>query len=511
MSNKPMDGLKLDSNGKSSCDNSPHDKMRDLVDITPGPNISERSQMSSIPVKKPSFDQFACQIQTLCQSLWSEPTEQPSKSWFERFWGRPFQSLGFHPTITPQTAKGSMKFTIENLRGGSYNRVAGITMTDENDVVKSRMVIRVPHMGVSWTPQSSIVLSLLKFHAELPVPTVLALDSTDNNPMESPYEIQTMVPGHDLESKAQSYPNLSHSQKLLFIEEYCRVVSEMQRVQHPWAGEIRKDSHDTGDQFTIGPLEVFGEKESLVTMRTERLPFFKIRPFGDADGCSAGDLVDGSHPRSPVHFFDVQFARWKNFEYSIDPSDIWLPCIWQELYTMVHQMDEFGCLDCEYYCLSHCDLDPRNIMVEIQSGKPTITGIIDWDLAIFAPDWMSCKPPMWIWNWLDGGSEDESKANDDPPTAEQQELKDYFDELIGFDFTYNAYQPHFRLARRLFDFARYGLTTAERRSDAEKVLEEWKTLYAQKQATSAEQENEGLAEEADEGPKSDNPESADVA
>lgn len=168
--------------------------------------------------------------------------------------------------------------------------------------------------------------------------------------------------------------------------------------------------------------------------------------------------------------------------------------------AVAKEMDEHDCLWSDFYCLTHCDLEPRNIMLEIQAAVPKITGIIDWDLACFAPSWVFCKPPMWIRSWFEGGDEDESKANDEPPTAEQRELKTLFDELVGDDFTFYAYQPHCRLARDLFRFARYGLPTKDLAEEAEKVperWEEWKKMYKQKQAASEEGGEEKVQDSED--------------
>lgn len=96
---------------------------------------------------------------------------------------------------------------------------------------------------------------------------------------------------------------------------------------------------------------------------------------------------------------------------------------------------------------------------------------------------------MWIWNWLDGGSEDESRANDeDTLTAEQKELKALFDGLVGFDYRYYAYEPHYRLARAMFKFARFGLPNEELRIEAQRVCEEWEVMYREKQAVWEERE-----------------------
>lgn len=164
-------------------------------------------------------------------------------------------------------------------------------------------------------------------------------------------------------------------------------------------------------------------------------------------------------------------------------------------------MYEFGWLDSEYTCLTHYDLDPRNIMVDIQpDGTPTISGIIDWDLACFAPEWVSCKPPMWIWNWLDGGSEDESQANNEEClTVEQKELKRSFYEAVGYEFRDFAYQPHYRIARALFKFARFGCPSGELREEAERACEEWEVMYRAKQEAWEDRQREGEGRENEVG------------
>ena len=457
-----------------------------------GSKSSILSKTSTTQYEHVPFESFENQIQDLCQLLWRGPTPESPKPFVKRIQRRFTNALGItEPNLPSATSQKPKKFVIERMRGGSYNRVAGITIIGENDMVEARMVLRVPRMGMPPSCHQDItILQFVQEHTGIPAPGVIAHNSTCNNPLNGPYVIHSRIPGHDLESRIQPYPDLSHEQKLAFVEQYARILLAMQGIRHPWAGQIYRTDRGWTKDFAVGPFEIFPEDTSLINLRSQRLPFFKVRPFGIAETAPAEDWTDTSDLQSPLHFFEVQFARWRNLELGLDPSELWHPNTWQRLRTMAEQMDEFGCLDCDSYCLTHYDLDPRNIMVELQSGVPKITGIIDWDLAMFAPDWVSCKPPMWIWNWLDGGSEDESRANEEPPTAEQQELKDLFDELVGFDFRFNAYQPHYRLARQLFQFARYGLRNPEMKDNAEKALEEWKAMYEERQAAWEQRERE---------------------
>jgi len=112
---------------------------------------------------------------------------------------------------------------------------------------------------------------------------------------------------------------------------------------------------------------------------------------------------------------------------------------------------------------------------------------------------------VWIWNWLDGGSEDESKANDEEGLdAEQKELKAVFDGMVGGEFRYYAYEPHYHVAREMFKFARYGLPSAELRGEAERLLEEWEGIFLEKEMVWEEGERERERVKAAEGEEDGN-------
>ena len=96
-------------------------------------------------------------------------------------------------------------------------------------------------------------------------------------------------------------------------------------------------------------------------------------------------------------------------------------------------MDGLGFLGNDENCVCHLDLlgTPRNIMADIKAdGGLSITGILDWDSAAFAPRFVGCAPPMWLWAWDEEG-EDEKRANDNPSAPEDQEIKRIFEEIVG--------------------------------------------------------------------------------
>ena len=148
-------------------------------------------------------------------------------------------------------------------------------------------------------------------------------------------------------------------------------------------------------------------------------------------------------------------------------------------------MDAAGLFgDDVFFTLCHLDLAPRNIMADIDrtSNALRITGVLDWDSAVFAPNFMNCEPPSWIWAWPDDDDESESDdfedihANDEPATPEDQELKRKFEEVMGKDMVKFFHMPQYRLARSLFRLAMSGMRGNNPYDRADRLIQEWDTL-----------------------------------
>ena len=64
-----------------------------------------------------------------------------------------------------------------------------------------------------------------------------------------------------------------------------------------------------------------------------------------------------------------------------------------------------------------------------------------------------------------------------PSSPEHEQIKEAFDDAVGFDYTWLAYRPEYRLARELFHFARHGLQDGEAQKRAARLLKEWEALH----------------------------------
>jgi len=149
---------------------------------------------------------------------------------------------------------------------------------------------------------------------------------------------------------------------------------------------------------------------------------------------------------------------------------------------MAHELDADGWFCQVWYSLAHLDLAPRNIHVDEAAFLDPlcimITGILDWDGAVLAPCFLSCYPPLWIWDWRDDEDEDERAANDDPGTAQGRQLKMQFEEAARADYVRLAYGAPYRLARRLVRFAIEGVRSNEDYKEARAMLREWAQVRA---------------------------------
>jgi hypothetical protein len=150
----------------------------------------------------------------------------------------------------------------------------------------------------------------------------------------------------------------------------------------------------------------------------------------------------------------------------------------QQWATMTSKMGAMGYLKDVSITLCHMHFEPRNILVGLQDVETPVSGIIDWDLAVFGPSFMSCAPPMWISAWKDDEDKDEQTANDTPATKRDCELKDILEKAARPVYICFAYDPVYRLPRRLLQFAISGINYQEDNVQSDAMLQEWSGLRA---------------------------------
>ncbi|KAF2650069.1 hypothetical protein K491DRAFT_573830, partial [Lophiostoma macrostomum CBS 122681] len=151
---------------------------------------------------------------------------------------------------------------------------------------------------------------------------------------------------------------------------------------------------------------------------------------------------------------------------------------WPSFSRIVTAMNALGFFHDKQHYLTHLDLEPRNLMVQVINDKSTrLSGILDWDEALFAPAFMNRKPPQWLWDWQDDDEEDESKANDVPLDAGNWEIKRAFEDAAGHSIVRYAYGKEYRTARDMFRLAVEGVNSNESFRYAAKIIADWNVLH----------------------------------
>ncbi|KAF2792892.1 hypothetical protein K505DRAFT_197738, partial [Melanomma pulvis-pyrius CBS 109.77] len=148
-------------------------------------------------------------------------------------------------------------------------------------------------------------------------------------------------------------------------------------------------------------------------------------------------------------------------------------CFSRQLGQAINEMSVRAFPYAAYY-LTHMDFGPHNMLVDIVDEKTAnLKAILDWDSAVFAPPFLNCKSPQWLWAWKEGEEEDETKASDTPENLDDQIVKKAFEEAVRPEYLKYAYTPEYRLARDILRLAIQGISSNDDFRDADAFVERW--------------------------------------
>ena len=428
---------------------------------------SVKSWTSTFEFNHESFETFTLKVIELCHTVWPSAVR---KTMAQTFITNRLASL--LRTKKPALCKASTTFGIERLTGGSFNRVIGITVTDKVSKQISRYILRIPRFGTARPDRDTAILNYVRQHAPtVPVAEILATDFSLRNILGQPYVVQTRLKGFGLHSQERNFTQLTHKQQCTFAHQFGKLLRELFTVRSQEPGQIECTTTITDLKHKTG------------------VQGFRIRPF-DVDADLTQDdpdpdemTITDTQPyyASTLDFLKIQFARWKAAALKRDDE---VEASYMDAFSALSvQLDESGLLSnsrsqAERFVLCHLDLNmsPQNILVDVEQGELTITGILDWDSTILAPAFVACVPPMWIWAWSDDEPEDERRAGDVPASLEQRERKVVFEDAVGEDWLQYAYQPGYRIARKLCEFAVKGLHSSWKAEEADEMFGEWRGL-----------------------------------
>lgn len=364
---------------------------------------------------------------------------------------------------------------INRMQGGDLNYIMAITLPASYTTSKDEgdLILRIPHDEESRVDRDVGILEYVHQHTDIPLPTVIRSDFTVNNALEKPYTIQRRVPGSNIEAV---WDSLTLSQRCQVARQLGQLNRTLQGVKSPVAGLI--EARDDGT-FQIIPFEIHMEQDDDAKSEAEPQP---------------------RAPQSIVDVFLSQYTRW----FAVDNEGIGSAKTWPRLLDCVREMDRLGCFDGVEISLCHVDLHDRNVMVSIDpvDSSVNIAAVLDWDEAVFAPQFVQCEPPTWMWRDEDAVKVeflDQCWPYEMPGLdmiaegTDEAEIKRVFEESAGgAEYRTLAYSESFRLARGLWRIAKDGFEASHFFSVAERILREWAILRDQFLKERAEQSPEGL-------------------
>ncbi|QSZ29705.1 hypothetical protein DSL72_004222 [Monilinia vaccinii-corymbosi] len=369
--------------------------------------------------------------------------------------------------------------------GGTYNCVIALTLPSMGN---QDYILRVPRSS-ELTETARDQAAVLHYLAPLmPVPTVIAFDSTSDNAICCPYTIQQKLPGFNI---AGVYYDLPLDEKLEIITLVADIIKKLNTFKMNRPGQLIAGS--TIPSLSHGPLV------TPTDIGITGYPFEK-------DGTSAN--MPSFEKQTFASHLTTAFRMRKNHnrdKYS-NPRDI----EWDNFSKIAKQMDTanlFSDADPEYV-LWHWDLAFRNILVDRQTtGKWQLTGVLDWDMLLAVPLVLTRAAPTWLWcNDADrftqlsaqsgstelsaqsGSTELSAQSGSIEPSAQSDSYELTTDELYlkeHFDKAMQQADPNYMddtygrglWIRRLAHFAVYGLSSFICSQKAEKLRSDWDEYY----------------------------------
>ncbi|PSN59596.1 hypothetical protein BS50DRAFT_656796 [Corynespora cassiicola Philippines] len=359
---------------------------------------------------------------------------------------------------------------VHYMRGGYWNRVAGITITgpvpeepreksleesmgtltlNQSTKKSQEYVVRSPraHKGGGSFQRDLATLQFLSWKLNIPMPWIVACDPGSINALGSPYTITKRIPGY-----TPCKDSLTLKQRKSLTKDIMNALSEMFLLTSDSAGTINPASlvfnEITLDKFQLG---TGNEDKSFATRKQTTYAFLL-------------ETVQRWIRKEKDCLFKIQQA-------------------WSKIKIIIDSLHDRGFLpDEEKFYPCHLDLSYRNILVETPDKQSlSVTGFLDWDsdYVFFGPKFMAYAPPLWLWHrYFEHSSVDyDGQATIEPKSTDDVAVKEHFVELAGKEWVEFAFKEEYVIARQLFIVLIRGINSSQGWDFVLDVVERWKKIY----------------------------------
>lgn len=335
---------------------------------------------------------------------------------------KPFRSIApLIASLIQQHFKPHCAVEVEHMKGGGYNRVTGVKLS--NGV---RLVVRCPRFNYEKVchdiPDHVATLRYVQSLKSIKVPNTLYYDMGSDNVIGWPYVIQDRVDGRTLQ---WWLCHLKGDDLMKISEAVVEVTSLICRTTFPSAGVIRAKAPPAVDEIR---LTLPGPPEKAQT------------------------------PEHPYR--DTLSFLHESLDSHMEPGDLWTNSYikrLKEFATRLNQDRPFS----NRFALWHSDYEPRNLLARrLESGTFVIEAVLDFDDAVAAPIEVAWTLPHWLWTWDPKiRDSDVSLADVDPGQDQLRRVKNYVEErmenhIAGFMEVWRSGKA----VRQLFYFAMHGFS-----------------------------------------------------
>jgi hypothetical protein len=368
----------------------------------------------------------------------SETSSVYPLEWPETYVGRALQ------LCRDLTFISDKEVSIKALAGGAYNIIIKITVHSRDySGSHSHYILRIPRYKSCKLDRDVAPLQLLHQLCITWAPEVIVYDTTNQNVLQNPYMIERFLPGSEL---LTTYLGIPHDQRRIIARRLGQLYATMCSITSKHAGKLLPSS-------TEKPL--------------------MIQPFSREETDTAVPYESGEPKETTLQAMKGMIECQKTKLLFHKGGESYRISLYDSFVAITEELSKSSLFKQCHVSFCHLDLEPRNILFDPSSTPDSAIGIVDWDSAIFAPAFVACKPPMWIWAWNPEENEDERLANETPLDPKLLELKQLFENAAGLVYLRFAYGAEYRIARRIVRLCVDGMTNNQDFYDAEALLEEW--------------------------------------
>jgi len=365
----------------------------------------------------------------------------------------------------------SSSYEITSFSAGAFNKLFLLHPSDDAGGAFGSFIMRIslPVDPYFKTASEVATLQFVRKNTRIPVPQIIAFDSSVDNELGFEWILMTKLSGIPLESLWES-PDLMWESRVQITKTLAGYVKQLRSFNYPLMGNLYPSSRpdiervpwlkhissisrfvplSDDPEFAIGPLTI--------------IPFF----YGDRihlQNSRCAFETSSSYLTSLLHLHissttNRKIAASTDDEYDEDDISEFEDIIaaYESLLSVLPIFFPLDANDAETFSLFHDDLSTNNILVDPTTHH--ITGIVDWECVPLKPSWDVARVPK----LLEGPEVLEfhgySQIPDKPPPPEpgaddvQKEQREALEQMLLRRIFYDESGGNFkhRSRERLFE------------------------------------------------------------